>query len=409
MPARKGKGPKLQIAAELQEHAEAADKQGYSNFVSVGGSLHTQNAVISTSGVTNKGLSKEAGSVMTLSAGDLVPLDAAALGKGSSGSVRRMKHVPSGREVALKEIKLTSDHHLDEIGKEMATLYKFAGGDSGKLSPYLIQFYGAYVSEGAAYIALELMDGSLADMMNPHASDPVRRGVPEEVLAPVCKFVLKGLDYLHTERHLVHRDLKPGNLLFSNDGRVKITDFGVSQELESTKGDAGSFVGTVTYMSPERLTGEKYQYGVDIWALGISLVELAQGEHPYKHLLGPEATMATEAKFWKLVQHLSAADDACVVCIPKELELSEDFHSFVSACLTKDMGSRATAQQLLKHNWIVNNTADDDEDWKDQSRIEEWLKVRMEERAAAKEMAEPDGGIAQDDLHNALDALVDIG
>merc|ERR1719261_1871800 len=107
--------------------------------------------------------------------------------------------------------------------------------------------------------------------MNPVASTAKERGVPESVLAPVTKAVLKGLDYLHTKRHLVHRDLKPGNLLFANDGKVKITDFGVSQELESTKGDAGSFVGTVTYMAPERLQGEKYQYGVDIWALGITL------------------------------------------------------------------------------------------------------------------------------------------
>eukprot|EP01062_Namystynia_karyoxenos_P036239 TRINITY_DN263_c0_g1_i2.p1 TRINITY_DN263_c0_g1~~TRINITY_DN263_c0_g1_i2.p1 ORF type:complete len:410 (+),score=142.67 TRINITY_DN263_c0_g1_i2:102-1331(+) len=408
---KRNKGPKLQIAPELQEAAEQAEKQGYSNFVSVGGSLHTQNAVISTSGVKNKSLSKEAGSVLTLSADELEPLDKGALGKGSSGSVRRMRHIPSGKEVALKEIKLTSDHHLDEIGKEMATLYKFAGGESAKTCPYLIQFYGAYVSEGAAYIALELMDGSLADMMNPAASDPLRRGVPEEVLAPVTKFVLKGLDYLHTQRHLVHRDMKPGNLLFAKDGRVKITDFGVSQELESTKGDAGSFVGTVTYMSPERLTGEKYQYGVDIWALGISLVELAIGEHPYKSLLGPEATAATEAKFWKLVQHLSAAD-SCIVEIPKELDLSEDFHSFINACLTKDMGARATASALLKHNWIVNNTADDDEDFKDMCTIEEWLKKRSEERAEAKEKGEADGGgdcFSQDDLHNALDGLVDIG
>eukprot|EP01065_Artemidia_motanka_P002793 TRINITY_DN11311_c2_g1_i1.p1 TRINITY_DN11311_c2_g1~~TRINITY_DN11311_c2_g1_i1.p1 ORF type:complete len:409 (+),score=140.94 TRINITY_DN11311_c2_g1_i1:109-1335(+) len=406
---KRGGGPKLQIAPELQEAAEAAEKEGgrYSNFVSVGGSIHTQNAVISASGVKNKsgGGKDAADSVMTLSADELEPLDAGALGKGSSGSVRRMRHTPSGRDVALKEIKLTSDHHLDEIGKEMATLYKFAGSEH-KMSPYLIQFYGAYVSEGAAYIALELMDGSLADMMNPHASDPLRRGVPEEVLAPVTKFVLKGLEYLHTVRHLVHRDLKPGNLLFANDGRVKITDFGVSQELESTKGDAGSFVGTVTYMSPERLTGEKYQYGVDIWALGISLVELAMGEHPYKSLLGPDAAMGTEAKFWKLVQHLNHSEDGNIVDIPKELQMSEDFIDFIHQCLAKDMGCRATACQLLKHNWIVNNTADDDEDYKDQSTIEEWLKIRRDEK---KDSGEAGGGITQDDLHNALDVLVDIG
>lgn len=403
--------PPPKIATELQEAAEAAEKQGggYSNFVSVGGSLHTQNAVITTGGVKKTGaLSKEAGSVMTLSPDDLLPMQGDTLGKGSSGAVRKMEHKPSGRLIALKEIKLTNDHHLDEIGKEMATLYKFAAGTGqSKLSPYLIQFYGAYVSEGAAYIALELMDGSLADMMNPQASDPLRRGVPEEVLAPVTKAVLKGLDYLHTERHLVHRDLKPGNLLFANDGKVKITDFGVSQELESTKGDAGSFVGTVTYMSPERLTGEKYQYGVDIWALGISLVELCMGEHPYKNLMGADAALGTEAKFWKLVQHLTGSEgDSKVVDIPVDLQMSKEFSDFVHACLVKEKGSRPTASQLLKHDWIVNNTADDDEDYKDEQTIEDWLKIRQKEKTEPGAVQE---GITQDDLHNVLDELVDIG
>eukprot|EP01059_Diplonema_ambulator_P019744 TRINITY_DN3338_c0_g1_i1.p1 TRINITY_DN3338_c0_g1~~TRINITY_DN3338_c0_g1_i1.p1 ORF type:complete len:410 (+),score=119.25 TRINITY_DN3338_c0_g1_i1:68-1231(+) len=380
----------LKISTEIEEAMKTSK-----NFVSVGGSFHSGNAVVTTSGIDPKSNRK---AILTLKPEDLKFLEN--IGQGSSGSVRKAVHLPTEKEVAVKEIKLT-DHHLDEIGNELATLYK--SQDKAKMSPHVIEFYGAYVQDGSAFIALQYMDGSLLDMLNPNETDVNKRGVPENILAPVSKMVLKGLEYLHHQRHLVHRDLKPSNLLFSNDGMIKITDFGVSQELESTCGDAKSFVGTVTYMSPERLKGETYYYSVDIWGLGISLVELVTGQHPFQSVLGEAAVGDSSLKFWKLVQHLSSTESP--ISLPSELEVSDEFKDFINQCLVKEGSTRTSAAALLHHPWITENTADDAEDYKDMARISTWLSQRQKEKEADPQKDD----LTQDELHKALDKIADFG
>lgn len=93
--------------------------------------------------------------------------------------------------------------------------------------------------------------------------------------------MLVGLDYLHRVRHLIHRDIKPANVLVNLDGEVKITDFGISTALGSTLGLAGTYVGTMHYMSPERQENHPYGYDADIWSLGLTVLHLATGKYPY--------------------------------------------------------------------------------------------------------------------------------
>ncbi|RAL41280.1 hypothetical protein DM860_010074 [Cuscuta australis] len=97
----------------------------------------------------------------------------------------------------------------------------------------------------------------------------------------------KGLNYLHGVRHLVHRDIKPANLLVNLKGEPKITDFGISAGLENSMAMCATFVGTVTYMSPERIRNENYSYPADIWSLGLALFECGTGEFPYTANEGP--------------------------------------------------------------------------------------------------------------------------
>lgn len=82
----------------------------------------------------------------------------------------------------------------------------------------------------------------------------------------------------------MHRDIKPDNILVNSKGFVKLTDFGIGKVMESEEFLAGTFVGTMNYMSPERMEGEKYQYEGDIWSLGIVLIELATGSYPFKEV-----------------------------------------------------------------------------------------------------------------------------
>jgi len=131
------------------------------------------------------------------------------------------------------------------------------------------------------YIVLEYMDGgSLADVLI--ATQLTGSGAPSElVLGRIAAKTLAGLNYLHRERHQVHRDIKPGNILLNSRGEIKISDFGLSAELDSTKEMCATFIGTHAYMSPERLGGKPYSFASDIWSLGITLIECAIGQFPY--------------------------------------------------------------------------------------------------------------------------------
>ncbi|KAH6795207.1 mitogen-activated protein kinase kinase 3 [Perilla frutescens var. hirtella] len=94
-------------------------------------------------------------------------------------------------------------------------------------------------------------------------------------------------DILRILRHLVYRDIKPANLLVNLKGETKIKDFGISAALEDSMAMCATFVGTVTYMSPERIRNENYSYPADIWSLGLALVECATGEFLYSANEGP--------------------------------------------------------------------------------------------------------------------------
>ncbi|RZR73166.1 hypothetical protein BHM03_00020982 [Ensete ventricosum] len=150
--------------------------------------------------------------------------------------------------------------------------------------PGLVEFHGAfYIPEsGQISIALEYVDGgSLADILK------LQKLIPEAVLS--C--IVQGLNYLHGVRRLVHRDLKPANLLINLKGETKITDFGVSAGLDNSVAMCATFVGTVTYMSPERIRNESYSFAADIWSLGLTILECGTGKFPYTANEGPANLM----------------------------------------------------------------------------------------------------------------------
>uniref|UniRef100_A0AAY4EVI0 Dual specificity mitogen-activated protein kinase kinase 2 n=1 Tax=Denticeps clupeoides TaxID=299321 RepID=A0AAY4EVI0_9TELE len=189
------------------------------------------------------------------------------LGAGNGGVVNKVCHKPSGLVMARKLIHLEIKPAIrNQIIRELQVLHECN-------SPYIVGFYGAFYSDGEISICMEHMDGGSLDQVLKEA-----RRIPEEILGKVSIAVLRGLAYLREKHQIMHRDVKPSNILVNSRGEIKLCDFGVSGQLIDSM--ANSFVGTRSYMSPERLQGTHYSVQSDVWSMGLSLVELAIGRYP---------------------------------------------------------------------------------------------------------------------------------
>jgi serine/threonine protein kinase len=189
------------------------------------------------------------------------------LGAGNGGVVTKVLHRPSQLIMARKLIHLEVKPAIrNQIIRELKVLHECN-------SPHIVGFYGAFYSDGEINICMEYMDGGSLDLVLKKA-----QRINEEILGKVTIAVLKGLNYLREKHQIMHRDVKPSNILVNSRGEIKICDFGVSGQLIDSM--ANSFVGTRSYMSPERLQGTHYTVQSDIWSLGLSLVEMAIGRYP---------------------------------------------------------------------------------------------------------------------------------
>ncbi|NWW39841.1 MP2K2 kinase, partial [Panurus biarmicus] len=158
------------------------------------------------------------------------------LGAGNGGVVTKVQHKPSGLVMARKLIHLEIKPAIrNQIIRELQVLHECN-------SPYIVGFYGAFYSDGEISICMEHMDGGSLDQVLKEA-----KRIPEEILGKVSIAVLRGLAYLREKHQIMHRDVKPSNILVNSRGEIKLCDFGVSGQLIDSM--ANSFVGTRSYMS----------------------------------------------------------------------------------------------------------------------------------------------------------------
>ncbi|XP_072995641.1 mitogen-activated protein kinase kinase 1 [Typha latifolia] len=266
---------------------------------------------------------------------DLQPEDLEAIkviGKGSGGVVQLVRHKWMGTFYALKGIQMNIQ---ETVRKQIVQELKI---NQVSQCPHVVVCYHSFYQNGVISLVLEYMDrGSLADIIKQIKT------ILEPYLAVLCKQVLKGLVYLHHERHVIHRDIKPSNLLVNHKGEVKITDFGVSAVLANSMGQRDTFVGTYNYMSPERISGSSYDYKSDIWSLGLVILECAIGRFPY---------IPEEAEGWlNFYELLEAIVDQPPPSAPSD-QFSPEFCSFISACIQKDPQERMSSLELLDHPFI---------------------------------------------------------
>lgn len=184
----------------------------------------------------------------------------------------------TGMVMAMKEIRLELDEaKFAAIIMELDILHRC-------ISPFIIDFYGAFFQEGAVYICMEFMDGGSIDKL-------YMDGIPEGVLRKITLSTVMGLKVLKDDHNIIHRDVKPTNILVNSRGQIKICDFGVSGNLVASI--AKTNIGCQSYMAPERIAsggiaqaganpgGGTYSVQSDIWSLGLSIVECAMGQYPY--------------------------------------------------------------------------------------------------------------------------------
>mmetsp|Transcript_20093 Transcript_20093/g.33397 ORF Transcript_20093/g.33397 Transcript_20093/m.33397 type:complete len:367 (+) Transcript_20093:64-1164(+) len=259
------------------------------------------------------------------------------LGAGASGTVRRAIHRPTGEAVAVKQIQILEKAKRNQMVKELRIMRSHE-------CPWLVSLYNAFYEEARVYMVLEFMDaGSIANLVDAHKDSGLR---DERELAKLGLQVLNGLNYLHRQHHQVHRDLKPANVMLNKHGQVKISDFGISSQLDSTNAFCSTFVGTACYMAPERLSGGSYSYAADIWSFGLILLELALGSYPY----------AAADNYFKLLSSIMEGDPPTV----PEADFTAEFSEFVSLCLDKSPNRRPSANDLLKHHWLRQHPAMED-------------------------------------------------
>uniref|UniRef100_A0A7S3LMB3 mitogen-activated protein kinase kinase n=1 Tax=Aplanochytrium stocchinoi TaxID=215587 RepID=A0A7S3LMB3_9STRA len=285
------------------------------------------------------------------------------IGRGASSCVKEAIHVPSGTRLALKIINIYDKTKRDQLLKEIHSLYHAN-------CPSVVSFYGAYLKDGNITIALEYMDGGSLDNVIRQVGY-----IAERALAAMVFQILWALAYLKIENR-VHRDIKPSNILINSQGCVKLSDFGISKDLKYSVACCKTFIGTLKYMSPERINNATYSYTSDIWALGIVIYQCATGRYPYET---PPSTSYIERV--QAVMDNPSPPLPHVVRVPqssgsstlKHINFSPNMRDFVAQCVASQE-ERQPAHRLLNHPWMKQYSINDIS--AAVSTVEEWIARR---------------------------------
>lgn len=247
------------------------------------------------------------------------------LGEGGAGSVFLCKRKTDGQSYAIKRIQIHKQSDRDAIINEIV-LTKLSA------STNIVTYYESYEYDGFLWLIVELMMGSLTDLILSRFSS-----LTENIIKYILKEILLGIKVMH-DQFRIHRDIKSDNILISLDGSVKLADFGYAAQLTCEKEARRSVVGTPSWMAPELVTGAEYGVLVDIWSLGIVGIEMAKGEPPYLDETPMRAL------------YLIATRPAPSITVLEGW--TPEFVDFLAACLNKDHMQRPSCESLLSHPFM---------------------------------------------------------
>ncbi|XP_050807520.1 mitogen-activated protein kinase kinase kinase kinase 3 isoform X2 [Gopherus flavomarginatus] len=253
------------------------------------------------------------------------------IGSGTYGDVYKARNVNTGELAGIKVIKL-------EPGEDFAVVQQEIIMMKDCKHPNIVAYFGSYLRRDKLWICMEFCGGgSLQDIY--HVTGPLS----EQQIAYVSRETLQGLYYLHSKGKM-HRDIKGANILLTDNGHVKLADFGVSAQITATIAKRKSFIGTPYWMAPEVAAVERkggYNQLCDLWAVGITAIELAELQPPMFDLHPMRALfLMTKSNF----QPPKLKD---------KMKWSNNFHHFVKMALTKNPKKRPTAEKLLQHPFVT--------------------------------------------------------
>ncbi|KAK4190394.1 putative serine/threonine-protein kinase CLA4 [Podospora australis] len=264
------------------------------------------------------------------------------IGQGASGSVyvakvmaqrpgapnmSQLKARGGSDRVAIKQMDLAHQPRKELIVNEILVMKENKHAN-------IVNFLDAFLMDNdkELWVVMEYMEGgALTDVIE---NNPI---ITEEQISTICLETCQGLDHLHAQ-NIIHRDIKSDNVLLDARGNVKITDFGFCAKLTEAKSKRATMVGTPYWMAPEVVKQKEYGPKVDIWSLGIMAIEMIESEPPY---LNEEPLKAL---------YLIATNGTPRLKKPEKL--SKELKAFLSVCLCVDVKSRASAQELLNHDFL---------------------------------------------------------
>jgi len=249
------------------------------------------------------------------------------VGEGAAGEVFMAKDKRDGRVVAVKVMKMNADN-VKLLATEISIMKT---SHHANIVDYVDSFMP---SDKEMWVVMEYMGGGcLTDILE--AFDVVR--LSERNIAYILRDTLRALSYIHS-LHRIHRDIKSDNILISADGTIKLADFGYAAQLTAKQQKRNTVVGTPYWMAPELIRGQDYGVKVDIWSLGIMMMEMAQGEPPYMEFPPLRALFLITTKG--------------IPPLKEQTRWSPDFHDFFNRCIDVKVETRPDADTLLAHPFL---------------------------------------------------------
>ncbi|CEI93157.1 Putative STE/STE20/PAKA protein kinase [Rhizopus microsporus] len=247
------------------------------------------------------------------------------VGQGASGSVYVALSLATNTKVAIKQMDLSSQPRKDLIVTEILVMKE-------SQHPNIVNYLDSFlIRNNDLWVVMEYMEGgALTDVIDNNT-------MTEQQIATVCHETTAGLLHLHSQ-NILHRDIKSDNILLNAHGQVKISDFGFCAKLTDQRRKRATMVGTPYWMAPEVVKQKEYGAKVDIWSLGIMAIEMIENEPPY---LDEEPLKAL---------YLIATNGTPTLKNPERL--SKELKSFLAVCLCVDVRSRATAEELMQHEFL---------------------------------------------------------